>query len=181
MVETFDAMKLWNRRLALSPAVVSRLDLQRGERPLAWARCAGDQWCVGTDRALHLPDGQRFRKLGWEIVERAEWRRDRSTLAVYELSSWGEPEIVTELEIVEAGELLQLVRERVTKSVVITVFAGVRGRRGLTVVGRRAPFGDGPMSWSYVLSQGLDPADELVKQVADRTLRKAEAEVSWMG
>ena len=54
------------RRTSLPDAVQNRLQLEPGERPLAWAVDSDTRWYVGTDRALHLADGDGFRRLGWE-------------------------------------------------------------------------------------------------------------------
>lgn len=173
-------MKSGRSRLKLPSDAVAMLSLEPGERPLAWARGRDQQWYVGTDRALHLTELKVSRRIEWERVERAEWHDGEGVLAVVELSGWGLPENVTTVELTEAGLLLQLIRERVTKSVIVTVYAKVRGRLGLTVVGRQSPGRDGPVSWSYVLAEGLDPDDVLVRRVADSTLREAQAELSWM-
>ncbi|MBA2445755.1 MAG: hypothetical protein H0V49_10550 [Nocardioidaceae bacterium] len=170
-------MKRWNHRLKLPTEAGSILDLESGERPLAWAPGRDGQWYVGTDLALHLVGKDGSRRIGWENIERGEWHGDEAVLEVVELAGWGQPEKVMRVELSEAGLLLQLIRERVTKSVVVTAYAAVRGRRGLTVVGRRSPVGDGPVTWSYVLAEGLDPDDELVRGVADRALREAKAEL----
>ncbi len=167
-------------RLKLPSDVTRQLGLQPGERPLAWAVGTDGSWYVGTDRALHVPNDDGWRRLGWETVERAEWHRDTEQLAVVEVAGFGEPERRTEVSIDDPGQLLELVRERVTKSVVVTVYAPVQGRRGLSVVGRRAPAGDGPVSWSWVLAEGLDPRDPLVEEVAARTLREAQAELAGL-
>jgi hypothetical protein len=169
------------KRFLLPSEVRSQLTLDRGERPLAWANDRSGRWYVGTDRALHLADGDAgFRRIGWEQVERADWQRDTSTLAVVEVSPWGEPEPRTDIEVDDPGLLLELLRERVTKSVVVTMFAPVRGRAGLSVVGRRPPAGNGPIVWSYLLAAGLDPSDPDVIEVAERTLREAERELSGL-
>lgn len=170
-------MKGLDRRLKLPSEASSILDLESGERPLAWASGRGGQWYVGTDLALHLVGKDGSRRLRWENIERGEWHGDEAVLEVVELADWGQPERVIRVEMSEAGLLLQLFRERVTKSVVVTAYAAVRGRRGLTVVGRRSPVGDGPVTWSCVLAEGLDPDDELVREVVDRTLRQAQAEL----
>ena len=112
-----------------------------GERPLAWASGRAERWLVGTDAALHLDSGDGWRRLGWEHIERADWNHDTDTLAIVEVAGWGLPERRTEFALVDAGQLLELLRERVTKSVVLTVYAAVHGRRGLSVVGRRSPTG----------------------------------------
>ncbi len=157
-----------------------RLVLERGERPLAWAVDTRSRWYVGTDRALYLPIDDDFRRVGWEQVERADWQRDTERLAVVEVAGWGEPEPRTEIDIDEPGQLLELLQERVTKSVVVTLYAPVRGKAGLSVVGRRSPVGDGPITWSYLLSKGLDPADPAVVEVAERTLDQAGRELAGL-
>ncbi len=167
-------------RLRLPAEVKQRLPLQSRERPLAWAADKQGRWYVGSDRALHLPQDDGYRRLPWEEVERAEWHRDDGRLAVVEVADWGEPESRTLVDVDEPGELLELLRERVTKSVVVSVYAPVRGRLGLSVVGRRSPAGERPISWSTVLAKGLQPGEPDVVEVADAALRQAKAEVAGL-
>lgn len=167
-------------RLKLPSEVVTGLDLHPGERPLAWASGRAERWLVGTATALHLDAPEGRRRLGWEEIERAEWSHDSDTLAVVEVTGWGLPERRTEFALVDPGQLLELLRERVTKSVVLTVFAPVHGRRGINVVGRRSPTGTGEIQWSYVLAEGLDPDDPYVAEVAERTLAEAQAELAFL-
>jgi hypothetical protein len=164
-------------RTRLPTDVASALDLHPGERALAWANGPSGEWYVGTDLAIHLPAQHGYRRLGWEDVERAEWHHDSDKLAIVEVADWGEPERTTVVEVTEPGRLLELLRERVTKSVVCTVYSRVRGKAGLSVVGRRSPSGRGPTTWSYVLSVGLDPADPQVEEVAARALADARHEL----
>lgn len=168
------------RRLRLPADVRGRLDLEPGERTLAWATDRDGRWYVGTDRALHLADGDGFRRLGWEQVERADWQREEGRLAVVEVADWGAPEPRTVIAVDDPGQLLDLLRERVTKSVVATVYARVRGRSGLSVIGRRSPVGSGPIVWSYLLAAGLDPEDPEVVEVARQTLAEAERELAGL-
>lgn len=161
--------------------VVTALDLGRGERVLAWATGASGEWYVGTNLALHLPaESGRHRRLGWEEVERADWQRDTDRLAIVEVADGGSPTRMTVVEVDDPGHLLELLRERVTKSVVCTLFSRVRGSAGLSVVGRRSPSGLGPVAWSYVLSAGLDPADPAVTRVAAQTIARARREVEGL-
>lgn len=169
-----------SRRFRLPAAAREDLALEARERPLAWAKDRQGRWYVGTDRALHLADGDGFRRLSWELIERADWQRDTGRLAVVEVSGWGEPEPRTEIEVDDPGQLLELLRERVTKSVVATVFARVRGRAGLSVIGRRSPVGGGPIVWTCLLAEGLDPDDPAVIDVAEQTLREAERELAGL-
>ena len=157
----------------------SRLELAAGERVLAEASVSGNRWYVGTEAALHLYDGDSWRRLGWEQIERAEWDAETSTFTLVEVTDWRAEQPIA-AELIDAGRLLELVRERITKSVAIRVYAAVYGRKGLSVVGRRAPTGQGEVIWSYVLAAGLDPADPIVAEVADRTLEEARAELAWL-
>lgn len=159
-------------------AVTSRLDLARGEHVLAWASARSGEWYVGTNLAIHLPAAAGgYRRLGWEDVERADWQRDSDRLAIVEVAEWDEPEQTTVVTMDEPGRLLELLRERVTSTVVCSFYARVRGKAGLSVVGRRSPAGVGPVTWSYVLSAGLQPSDPDVVDVAARTLAEARHEV----
>ncbi|MGH3447753.1 MAG: hypothetical protein ACRDQA_29475 [Nocardioidaceae bacterium] len=171
-------MRLPSRR-KLPADVRDRLPLEPGERPLAWAIGAEGEWYVGSDRALYLPEANGFRRLGWEEVARADFNGDTDRLAVIEVADWGEPEPRTEITVTEPGSLLELLRERVTKSVVCSMYAPVRGRSGLSVVGRRSPVGEGQVTWSYVLGRGLSPEDPDVIAVAERTLVEAENELGF--
>jgi hypothetical protein len=158
--------------------VLKRLELAPGERPLAWAIDRDGCWHVGTDRALHLAAGARFRRLGWEEIERADWQRESQRLAVVEAAEWGEAERRNEIPVDDPGQLLELLRERVTKSVLTTAYARVRARAGISVVARRSPVGDGPVLWSYVLAEGLDPDDPEVLEVTDRLRQDTAAELA---
>lgn len=167
-------------RLVLPSKVASRVDLDAGERPLAWALGPDEQWYVGTGSALHLVHGETVRRIGWERIERAHWHSESSELVIVEVAGLGEDEARTQLAVVQPGQLLELLRERVTKSVVINMFAAVHGRRGLSVIGRRSPSSDGQVTWSYLLAEGLDPDDPEVQTVAARTLSQAEAELAGL-
>lgn len=172
--------------------VLAALTLEAGERPLAWATDRSGRWHVGSDTALYLSAGPaddarghesvqaEYRRLAWEEIERADWQRDSDRLAVVEVAEWGAEERRTEIEIADAGQLLELLRERVTKSVLTSVYAPVRGRAGLNVVARRSPTGRGPVTWSYTLAAGLDPADPIVHTVATTTLKRAQRELDGL-
>ncbi len=161
--------------------VLTGLDLRPHERVLAWASGVDGEWYVGTALALYLPtDADAHRRLPWEEVERADWDGDADRLSVVEVADWGQPERTTVARIEEPGRLLELLRERITKSIVCSVYARVRGRAGLSVIGRRSPAGDGTVSWSYVLSAGLDPADPDVDRIAQETLATAQREMAGL-
>jgi hypothetical protein len=158
--------------------VVRHAHLPRGERLLAAARAADGTWLIGTRAALVLvrPQGQAQR-LAWEEVAHADWDRDQDRLRVVELADFGVAPVVHELSLEDPGLVLDLVRERVTASVLLTRRVAVERRRGLTVIARRAPGGSDPVTWSYELDPGLDPDDPLVRAAAEQGLRSAREEL----
>jgi hypothetical protein len=144
-----------------------------GERALAWAPVDDGGWVLGTRDALYLP----ATRLPWEQVEAAAWDRDDHRLRVSEVGTWGEPRVEHAHTLAESGRdadrLLQLVRERVTASVVISRHVPIDGRRGVRVVARRAPSGRSPVHWVYEYDAGVDPDDPFVQTAAAEALDAA--------
>jgi hypothetical protein len=157
----------------------STLRLDRRERALAWASGPSGEWYVGTDRALHLVTGSSYRRLPWEQIDNASWHADQTILAIAEVSPGPSP--THSLPLVNGGRLLELIRERVTKSVLMRQFEPTRGRSGVSVIARRSPVGDGPVAWSTVYSAGLDPADPVVVAAVRRARARAEEELDGRG
>ena len=149
------------------------VEVAAGERVLAWCTDAGGGVVAGTRDALYLPDS----RVPWEQVEAADWDADSSVLHVSEAGTWGAVRPRHDLNLVHPDRLLQLVRERVTATVVLQRHVPVDGRRGLRVIARRAPGGDRPISWVYEFDEGIDPADPAVRAAADAALARAQDEV----
>ncbi len=149
------------------------VEVAAGEKVLAWAEDASGAVLAGTRDALYLRD----RRLPWEQVEAADWDRDSSALRVSEVGRWGEQRVEHTFTIEEPGRLLELVRERVTASVVLQRHVPVTDRRGLRVVARRAPRGDRPLAWFFEYDEGVDPDDPAVRAAAQRALQVAQDEV----
>ncbi len=159
-------MTLWRRGRA-------DLAVGSGETVLAWAETDDGRVIAGTRDAIYL-DGVR---LPWEEVEAADWDRESDRFRVSEVGTWGEPRRQHVFTIKEPGRLLELVRERVTASVVLQWHVTVTDRRGLRVIARRPPRGDRPVRWLYEYDEGVDPDDPAVREVAEAALRDAQAEV----
>ena len=87
-----------------------------------------------------------------------------------EVGRWGQPRREHSFVIAEPRRFLELVRERVTASVVLVRHAPVVGRRGVRVIARRAPAGDGELSWIYEYDAGIDPDDPTVRLAAESHL-----------
>jgi hypothetical protein len=162
------------RRSLLPPDVAGRVD----GRPLAAAESTDGTWVVGTRTALVVVGAGEARHLPWERIEGAHWERDSSRLRVSEVGRYGEPRPAYSFTMPEAepAELLQLIRERVTASVVLQRGQVVDGKRGLKVIGRRSPVG-GPIAWMHEYDDGIDPDDPQVAAVAAALLEQARADV----
>jgi hypothetical protein len=151
-------------------------------RPLAFAETTDGSWLVATRDALYVVDAGGSAVIGtripWEQVEGADWDRDGSRLRVTEIGRFGEPRpsYVFTLPDLEPVSLLQLIRERVTASVVLQRGVVVSGKRGLKVVGRRSPSG-GPITWMHEYDEGVDPDDPAVAEAAESLLQQARADV----
>lgn len=159
--------------------VLTRAGLSRGEKVLAASESEAGQWLLGThDRLVVLgPDVEpTVLSVRWERVQRVEWDRDDARLRVTEVGEYGEPVPRHEFVVPEPGDLLALVRERVTASVVLQRRVAVDPRKGLLVTARRPPRG-GEIAWAYELDEGLDPADPDVAATAERGLRLAQEEL----
>ena len=154
-----------------------------GERVLAWCHDGDGRVVAGTRDALYLPrssaDPTETLRVPWEQVEAADWDADTSVLRVSEVGTWGAQRPVHRLALVEPTRLLQLVRERVTATVVLQRHVPITGRRGLRVIARRAPGGDRAVSWVYEFDEGIDPADPAVRAAADAALAQAQDEVGY--
>jgi hypothetical protein len=144
-----------------------------GEKVLAYAS-SPDGVVGGTAAALYLPDGRR---IPWEQVEAADWDSGAETLRVSEVGRWGEQRPSYSLLLEDSGRLLQLVRERVTASVVLQRHVPIRGRRGVRVIARRAPTRGRELSWLFEYDEGIDPDDPFVAHAAQEALAAAQEEV----
>ena len=167
------------RRSAVPPEVAAQVP----GRALAATRAVDGTWIVGTRAELVLlappgGPGPVETRVPWERVEGADWHREDSRLRVTEVGQYGEqrPSYTFTLPDAEPATLLQLIRERVTASVVLQRGQVVAGKRGLKVIGRRPPAG-GPITWMHEYDVGVDPDDPEVAAAAEALLRQARADV----
>jgi hypothetical protein len=149
------------------------VEVSAGEKVLAWA-AAGDGAVAGTAAALYLPGDVR---IPWEQVEAADWDLETETLRVTEVGTWGTPRPIHSLVLAEPALLLQLVRERVTATVVLQRHVAIRGKSGVRVIARRAPTGARGLSWLFEYDEGVDPDDPFVEHTAQEALAAARDEV----
>ncbi|HET7385868.1 MAG TPA: hypothetical protein VFJ19_04305 [Nocardioidaceae bacterium] len=162
-------------------AVVDAAGLPRSERPLAAAQAEDGTWLLGTRDALVLVvSGQDSMRIPWERLESAEWERDEERLQIIEVADFGRPRPVRTYVLRDPGQMLALVRERVTASVVLQRRVVVARRKGLTVIARRPPAG-GAITWAYRFDPGVEPDDPEVRRIAEEGLRAAAEELGEAG
>ncbi len=188
--------RLTDRRRLPRPDIA----VSSGERLLAWAEVDGGH-VGGTRDALYIatapveprvlvePDPSvlvepvettphvEITRIPWEQVQAAEWNPESSSLRVSEVGTWGRPRPTYTLAVTEPGRLLELVRERVTASVLLQRYVPVSARLGIRVIARRAPRGDQPISWLVEYDEGLDPDDPVVRLAVEAALAAARDEV----
>jgi hypothetical protein len=152
----------WNRRLTLPAEARDALPLDAGERLLAVARLVDGSWVAATPGALVLP-GHR---VDWSTVAHAEWSDERSQLRVDLLRTADAEAETHRLALDEPGRVPEVVRDRVTSSIVASRHTPVEGRAGVRVVARRVP-GEDELQWQVVVDRGLDPADPRVQTAGD--------------
>ena len=162
----------WSRSSS-SPSV----EVERGEKVLALAEAADGTVFAGTRDAFYVVAGGETRRVPWEQVEAADWDRDTDIFRLSEVGSWGDQRTVHAATLVAPGRLLELVRERVTASVVLQRHVPVDGRRGLRVIARRAPSGAGGVQWVYEYDEGVDPDDPTVRETAREALEVMRRDV----
>ena len=176
-------MRIFSRAGGPPPEVVAEAALSRGDKVLAHARTA-DRWLLGTRRVLVVvgsdPDPHREVALAWEAVQSADWDGEESVLTVAEVGEFGRPRATHHFELEHPALLLQLIRERVSASVVLQRSHRVVGKRGFKVIGRRAPEG-GPVRWMHEYDAGIDPEDPAVAAAAEAALAEARADVGECG
>jgi hypothetical protein len=156
-----------------SPSV----DVAPGEKVLASTTSTDGTVLAGTRDAFYVVAAGETRRVPWEQVEAADWDRDTDTFRLSEVGSWGEQRPVHMATLDEPGRLLELVRERVTASVVLQRHVALGGRRGLRVIARRAPSGAGGVQWVYEYDEGVDPDDPIVRAAAREALEAMRLDV----
>lgn len=150
-----------------------RVDVASGERVLAGA-ATSDGVLAGTVAALYLPDGRR---VAWDQLRSAEWDNETDTLSLIEVGNWGQVRPQYAFVLNQPGRLLELIRERVSSTVVFQRHVALQGRRGIWLMLRRAPSGSRELSWQVEYDAGIDPDDPATAQATQEALAAARAEL----
>ena len=169
------------RRFAAVPELPTGFtgSLELTERVVTMGELVGGGHLVLTRLGLWVPEGTEARRIGWHLVSKAVW--DRSGLVVTEAVSTGTAGgavLLSDLaprrfELAQPGKVPEVVRERVTSSILSSEHCELPGG-GAWVVQRRIPGLDG-----LVLQVRADPGTEpdtvkrMASEVAARLPRPA--------
>jgi len=175
-------MRFVRRRPELPAGVSGTVDPREGV--LASAEAVDGTWLVATRAALVLvpaSSADAAVRLTWETVHRADWDQETATLTVERVEDYGRPVSRHVIGLAAPGAVLDVVRERVTASVVLQRRVELGRRRGFTVIARRPPSqkalpGSAPpgLLWAFEFDAEVDPDDPTVAAVADQALREAQ-------
>lgn len=156
----------------------SPLELPAGERVLASCESTDGVMLAGTRDALYFgAKDEPVTRVPWERVGAADWDREEAVFRVSLVGSWGSVKVVHTFDIAAPGRFLQLVRERVTASIVLQRHVPLDGRHGVRVIGRREPRGRGEIEWFFEYDEAVDPADPAVREASAAALAAARADV----
>lgn len=169
-------MPLWSRRPQVSGELRDALMLAEGERVLATAFSADGSSVVATDDAVYLPTHAGHRRVGWEQVDRAGWEHEQGMLWVLETAPLGSRPHRSSVHVEDAGDVVDVVRERVNATVVISRHVPIEGDRGVRVVGRRPPRQDA-LTWTVAVDRGVDVTDPHVLSVVEAAVVEIRSQV----
>jgi hypothetical protein len=169
-------MAWWSQTPKLSSEVRASLGLQNGERILSVATTPDGSSIVATTRALFLPTGTGLHRIGWEQVDKAGWDRDLGTLWVLEAAPIGTRPHRWRVHVDNPGHVVDVVRERVNATVVISQHVPLVGDRGVRVVGRRPP-GTDLLTWSVAVDPGVDVSDPQLRARITEAVEEVRREV----
>lgn len=143
----------------------------------AAATTDGQTWLLGTRTDLvAVRPSEDAVVWPWEQVQAADWDADERQLRVSLIGTYGEPRPVSTYALEEPDLLLQLLRERITASIVLQQHVQVSGKHGFRVIGRRSPVG-GEIAWMCELDAGVDPQAPGLHEAMDTALRRIRSEI----
>lgn len=167
---------IFSRKEGLSGPVRERAGLSRSERVLAWTGDEPNGWLIATKTALVIVRGGQVVRLGWDEIEHASWDRDSETLSVTEVGSFGDARAVHIVPVRTPGDLLPVLRERVTSTLVLQEPGQTPDGRTFILVVRRSP-ADRSLRAFVDYSAAADPDDPEVAEAVERALRRASWEI----
>lgn len=126
---------------------------------------------VATTHRLRLRDTA----IEWSQVETASWDADAELLVITQVPDARGHRARHRVSLETPMRLLDVVREQVTQSVIISRHIPVDGRRGVRVTGRRTPADE--IVWTAALDSGIDLRDPATKARVDAAVALVRNEV----
>lgn len=152
---------------ALPQDVKKAIAWEAGERLLVVAVDSEGRFVVATDRDLLLQRyPPEYSRIGWDAIDKATF--DDSTLRLSIHSETGDIASMR-VPIALPGRLPEVVRERVTASIVVSEHVALPGGGGVRVTARRRPDRE-ELSWWGALDEELEPADDHLRAEAARAV-----------
>jgi hypothetical protein len=137
----------------------------------------GLTWLLGTRTALvTVAEDGAADVWPWEEIQAADWGTDERQLRVSLIGTYGEQRPVRTFTLDDPDRLLQLVRERITASIVYQRHVLVGDKRGFRAIGRRSPDG-GEITWMCDLDAGVDPQTPGLDEVMAAALARGRDEI----
>lgn len=132
---------------------------------------------VATNHRLLIPDTDGTRAIGWENIERATWNDETEQLVVVETAPMGDRPRRHRLQVSEPtrARVLDVLREQVNASVVVSRHVPIVGAKGIRVNGRRRP-ATGELTWVVAVDAGVDLDDPAVRTRVDAAIAQVRAE-----
>jgi hypothetical protein len=155
---------LWRPKARSKPEQVVEAESEHGVA-LAWGTTEAGDPVIATLSALVVLGAEPL-ELPWHLIDKAAWNPPAFDLR-YRPTAGGAPRALR-LELGTPGTLPPVVRERVTKSVVISRRVPMEGELGAVLAARRDAAG--AVSWTVTFDAGLDAADPVLQQRARREL-----------
>lgn len=158
------------------PAAPPGVALAQGERVLASDVTTDGSPVVATNHRLLLPAPDGLTSVGWANVERATFDEETDLLTVIETASTGTRPRRFRLRVDGALTLLDVIREQVKASVILSRQVPIADGRGVRISGRRRA-DTGALTWNVAVDPGLDVADPAVRERIDAALAAVRAEL----
>lgn len=163
-------------RRSAKPVAPPDVELARGERVLASDVTTDGSPVVATNHRILLPASDGLTSIGWANVERATFDRESDLLTVIETASMGSRPRRYRLRIDGAPTLLDVIREQVKASVILSRHVPIADGKSVRISGRRRP-DTGALTWTVTADAGLDVADPAVRGRIDAALASVRAEL----
>ncbi|NEE02612.1 hypothetical protein [Phytoactinopolyspora halotolerans] len=158
-----------SERRRVRAEILEQIPLAQGEHVLSILCDVAGNWLVPTERSLYQHADHSWTRIGWEQVTRVHWDESRNVLELAVLTPQRPRPIA--LQLTESSPLVELARERVASTILLTTHVSLGDRGGARVRARRAP-GSEQTVWQVTLDRHVDPSDSAIVAEIETALRE---------